>query len=308
MNYHSLTGQNLKRHQALQDYWGSGNTIISDSISLKELAFNYWKLSKINKTIHALELYNISAIAMISEMKYQIRRSRRDSFDLIKIPIIYFLIIVKIILLRSLMRNSNIIVSSEMRRDYLRNKDGFENKIFVIKNKPIYAEWQAEGGEMRKNQIVLTGNLNNRNDFVKIAEVAAGMGIGIICYGISKQDKKWLFEQKFRNVKIEEKIDSEEIMVVLRQSKYAVCLYSESSENQKLSASSKIFEVVYWGCIPLVSANEGLIFELNLLGCNYLTVNEISEIKLDKIKFNQNFDRNSCLFKSEISKLSMGDA
>ncbi len=60
-------------------------------------------------------------------------------------------------------------------------------------------------------------------------------------------------------------------------------LSRRDSVNQELAASSKIFEILYFGAIPIISSNEGLISDLENLNAYYISIESLNDIENNSI-------------------------
>lgn len=291
-----LFGQNLLRHKILEYFYFRNNyIIISDSIDYFSLLYFIFNKNKYRIVFHPLELYTFSFRAYISELKYRFVNQKIS----LKFLISWVFLLLKLILFNILLStNDLIIISSDLRKKYLLSL-GYKNNIRVIRNKPII-DRKINFSNKREEKIVLVGNLNNRNDFLRTHNFAKSKNIYIYCYGISNFDKEWIINARLENVIIESKVSHNVIEEILLHSKYALCLYSNHSINQKYSASSKIFEILSFGAIPIISDNIGLIDELEKLKAEYILVGDFknyNNLSMNNV-LNYNFT-----FESEIDEL-----
>ena len=267
-----LKGQNLLRHEKIESLLVNEGQLISGSVGLLHILKLLFSSRKENFYFHFLEMYDFCLVSLFSEYRY---RFESGSLSLTS-PLGFAYNLAKVLFFRVLIRDSDIIIlSSEMRIKYAK-KRGFKNEFFCIKNKPLYSH-DIEIKEPRQEKIVLIGNLNQRDDFLKVVQFAIDSGLEISCYGISAKDQQWLKTYHFDNVKCIDKVSSDDIPRLLYTSKYSICLYSNSSINQRFSASSKLFESLYFGCIPIVSNNRGVLREMEEYRIDFLNVSNLSD-------------------------------
>jgi hypothetical protein len=304
IKFHRLAGQNLLRYNAASALLAKINiTLISDSIGLRDAVRLLLRKQGRHFALHVLELYNISGPALFSEIFFRIHSLKMTPRSLVSFFKSYVYHFIRIIIFRVFLRKINlIIVSSDLRKNFLR-KSGVDAKIIVLRNKPIITlEYKSDMS--RNNCIVLIGNLNNRSDFLIVHEFAKRNQLYIYCYGISSSDIEWIRMLGLGQVVLKGHVEVELIPEILLASKFALCLYVDQSHNQYYSASSKLFEILYFGCIPIVSDNLGLIEELRRDGPNYLSISNLNEVDPNKFISNISFDKRF-LFESELEPFKM---
>jgi hypothetical protein len=198
-------------------------------------------------------------------------------------------------------RSKFVIVSSSKRASYLKN-NGARYKIKVLRNKPLYDE-VVDFDDKKKNIIVLVGNMYGQYDeFLMAYNFASKNNYQIKCYGLTEEDRGWLIKMNFINVSICERLDQVGVANVLKTARYSLCFYPNSTINNLLSASSKIYEILYFKVMPIISYNEGLIFELESLAAPYVLVESLDNYVQQGSSVR--FDRFHLLFSSELSALS----
>jgi hypothetical protein len=306
---HNLSGQNLMRHLILEEHLSKFNIVlISDSAKISQIFKALF--SRCSIACHVLELYSISFAALKSEYSFEFSRNKLRPIRLLRNCIGFIRSSLKLALLLLLARNGSlIIVSSEERKEYLRQlNDNF--RIVVIKNKPVYKFARVDLNKLLsedgREDIILIGSLNNRNDFEKIYKFAKERHCKINCYGLSEDDKCWI-DKRFEGViKVINGVSHSKIPELLMSSKYAICFYRSDTINQKYSASSKIYEILYFGCVPIVSSNFGLVYELSRMKASYINVDEIFEADeswMASIDNSSLIGSEKCIFKSEVKNL-----
>jgi hypothetical protein len=304
MPLHQLRGQNLLRFNLVQNILKRFELrALSDSVPILNMLGLLFS-NRCNIVFYPLELYSISYTALFSE--YYSRIFKVEGKVLSKgwhfASFIYRFI--KLILIRLILsRDTIIIIPSKARKEYLVER-GFKNTIVIVSNKPIVDELSSDHVQ-REDKIVLVGNINNRDDFLLIQSSAAEFGLKIYCYGLFKTEHDWVKQKQFSNVILESSVDTSKIPLILCSAKYAICLYNNYSINQQLSASSKIYEILYYGAIPIISNNSGLVSELSSLGANFTLASQGYNLFL-RGKFNtNNLSFASLTFKNEIEKLDL---
>jgi hypothetical protein len=306
MKFHNLRDQNLLRHNEIQKKIGDHLTLVSDSIDFYSLIkITFYSLKK-NYIVHALELYSVSYGACLSEYKYRWSVISGNKSLFLKSYLGFMAAILRVYLLRIVAKSSNLmIISSEKRRKYL-IKEGLKFSIFVVKNKPVFDSVKINIDTIRdRSIIVMIGNMYSvKEDFIKVVNFASINNMVLHCYGLSIDDELWIRSKKFLNVKIFKRVSQEVISQILQSTQFSVCLYSNISINNRYSSSSKIFELLYYGVIPIVSINEGLKYELDSLGAAYIKIDE--QINNSNIDINNNslIYSDLCDFKSELIELN----
>lgn len=311
--FHNLNGQNLLRHQIIEDHFRNFgyDFVVSDSAKIRQLIeiifFTSYKVA-----FHFLELYTFSFTALSSELKFRISSCGLRPLSLTKLLVNFSLLFFKALLLRKILKkDSIIIISSDLRRQFLK-RAGFKNPIFVLRNKPVYsaADIIAIGtcNSARAKRAVLIGNLNNRTQFRNLCGNLANIDITVYCYGVSKSDREWVARESFDNVVVLSSIPTDDVPHILKSSMFGVCLYSETSLNQKYSASSKIFEILFWGAIPIIGPNQGLLSELNQIGAHYFQIQDLILGQLSSNSLEHHlYQSRACLFSSELDNLNIGE-
>ena len=309
--FHNLSGQNLLRHELIESHFRNlgFDCVVSDSVNLRQqIILLFSPRSKV--VFHFLELYTFSFVAFFSELKFRVGLSLFRPLSLAKLLVSFSILFAKVMLFKLIIKNNSIIIlSSELRKEFV-EEIGFINRVIVLRNKPVYSRDDIINVDTDKveriKRLVLTGNLNNRPQFLDLCRKLENIDIIIYCYGISNSDKRWVATQGFSNVAVLDSIPSHDVPHVLSTSSHAICLYSESSYNQRYSASSKIFEILFWGAIPIVNSNLGLLSELNKLNAQYINIQDlIVEDMLGESLEHDLYRSEACLFSSEMVNLDL---
>jgi hypothetical protein len=306
MKLYNLKDQNLLRHCEIQKLIGSRGFLMSDSVGILNLLLIVLFLKRKLFFIHALELYSVSYGACLSEYQCRWLMVSDQIFLKLKSYVGYVFAIFRVYLLRRLAARSGImIISSEMRKDYLIN-EGVNFSVVVIKNKPVFSPDEINKDIFRSNSIIaLIGNMYSaKEDFMSVLNFALINDMNIHCYGVSPDDEVWIGSMNFENVKIFNRVNQGEVAKILQSSQFALCLYSSASVNNEYSSSSKVFELLYYGVVPIISNNKGLRFELNSLGANFLQIDD--NLKNENFHLNNNslMYSDKCQFSSELHKLN----
>lgn len=297
-NLHMLQGQNLLRHRLLEDFLKErGYILVSDSIQLKKL-FLLLLMRPSPIKIHALELYTISFTAWKSELHFRVEQASRSPLRLAALLVRFSKLYIKLIVFKILLINSDLIVSSNSRKTFILHR-GFSNKIHVIRNKPVVRSEPLSNATTRSGAS-LVGNLNNRELFADVVLLCKKMNCCVDCYGISNTDKIWLRNQTDKShIQVKSAVAADEVPSILRRSRYSICLYSNTSINQRYSSSSKIFEILYHGCTPIVNDNDGLLEELKQLNADYLLIDGDTVATVYSKKFTE-LERSQLTFDTEL--------
>jgi len=278
--YHNLSGQNLIRHNIINELVNRYQFyLISDTCSIYKLIFITLTFKQ-NYICHALELYTISYNACFYEYFFIFKNKNINKLRKFKSFIGFFKALLKVFLLKIITSRSKVIIVSSHARKVFLNDEALPAKIIILKNKPLYTDFEKIFSiNTRSNNIVSIGNIyGNKSDFIKAHLWAIKNNIKIICYGIGEFDKRWILNENFSNVILHDSVDHKLIPEILLKYKFSLCIYGNKSLNQKYSASSKIYEILYYGSIPLISDNLGLKSELSELGANYYMIDDLSEV------------------------------
>lgn len=298
IRFHNLSDQNLKRHEALASVvLPHYSPLVSDSIRIRSLLRLFIRSNQ-PYCFHFLELYNISFRALVSEIFFRFRQAKITYSVVLVFFLDYGYLFARLVIFKLILRPSDLmIVSSELRKNFLENQN-IRNRIVVVRNKPLA---DCSGGEYseRSNNIVLVGNLNNRSDFLRAQSFAKEHRLLIHCYCIGRADIDWIRIQNFENVVLLPPVSYTEVSRILMRAKFALCTYTNESHNQLFSASSKLFEILYFGCVPIVSDNPGVLFELKQLKYNYVLISDLEKVNPYQITLNKAFDDSLC-FESEL--------
>ncbi len=299
MKTHRLNDQNLLRHQLIQERLTQSIVLVSDSAPIIDmlllLIFNKKKY-----VLHILELYSISLEACISEYKHRWATIPIISLKGLRSILGFVISLSKVSIFVAIANRSQyVIVSSSKRAEFL-VKHGAQYRIEVLKNKPIYKDEFIYWGEKQK-VITVVGNMYSQyNDFMLVYKFALQNDYKIICYGLTNVDKLWLEKMNLSNVFILDRLDQAGVADALRVAQYSLCFYPNSTVNNILSASSKIFEILCFKVMPIITKNEGLIFELECMSAPYVLVGDLNDHAGYNPELLDRFDRSQLFFSYEL--------
>jgi hypothetical protein len=248
---------------SLKNVYKQNITVYSDdTIGFKKLSELFYFLiikKKIDKLFFfSLETYSISYRAYVSEIFF-LKKSNPISLKTFVINPKPFLEIFlrKIIISKP---QTKLILSNELRKKYVKR-----DYAMILRNLPttnwIECECNSNSIKISKPYILLPGRINNFKALKKINSWAISNNYKIVLCGIHKFNIKNIIclGQKTR----------EEIKFLIKNSCAGIVIYSNSTVNQRFSASSKLYEFLVYN-IPVIH-NENLGLE-----------NEISQMKLNK--------------------------
>jgi hypothetical protein len=290
--------------------------LITDHCELPVLkSLRKWSKRKKNVRfiVWTLELYSLSYKSRVNE--YLSRYNNKIRRNWVKALIREW--IPKIYLFRSIISgNKNIVIaSSRLRVEYLKNKFNKHISFFVIRNKPTFA-LPDTGQKISMNDLtpeikkLITskkflfspGSINNFEDFKKVCQFAYVRNLKIIV--ATKEDKQLTdihtqFPQLIYNLG---NVSNGVVQSLVKICTAGVCLYRNNSENQKLSASSKLFEFLLFNKSVIVSNNDGVIDELSEYPDNlaiFVDRLECTSIPETKLNINKEY-----LFQNELESLN----
>jgi hypothetical protein len=227
--------------------------------------------------LRAIEMYSIDFKSLSSEISYSFGKNSNKSRHIRILGRIWSSrLYIKVYLFQLILhaKKTVLVLPSELRKEYFKNFIFFERTI-VFRNIPLREDYCLSHPNLSKifdnnissiiesNQFyLLGGNINSKTDLFYIAEhfkkynkkilIAGNNGqLATECQRIFKDVVYYLGE-----------LDYKLLMFIISKSMGGIVLYNNSTVNQRLSASSKLFEYMYF-CKPvIVSDNLGVINEL----------------------------------------------
>ena len=265
-------------------------------------------------TLWSIEIFTIEREAFLSEFKSQKYSSKKSFFKKSFFYLRYFSILLIEILLNfySNFSKITIIISSDLRKKYMKKK--FQKINFItLRNMPLKKDIilnQINEFKLKTNQkpfIFLAGNVNNYKDFELVASQAYKENIKVLVAGPSHISKylKQINEVNKGNVEYLGYLQNKDVFNIYQKSMGGLVLYNNSSLNQRMSASCKLFDLMSIYCPVIVSDNLGVIEELNYFGYPHLLCDDFNMENLIKLKnrikdFKKNYQgKISFVFESE---------
>lgn len=272
--------------------------IVINSIINKKSTIIYWNLEiyLISFNFYIEEIFALSSISqkILSSIKF----------------LIYWLpkiFLNKIIISRS---NSILILSSEERKNiYLYNYNKRVKNVFVLRNKPVQINYEPYLNDIILKEfsniistkyLFLPGSINNIVDFNIILNYSIKNKFNIILATSNNSilNKIILSNRNIINIGT---VPNYLIHYLISNCSAGICLYRNNTTNQNLSASSKLFEFLYFNKLVIVSKNTGVLSELKNIQYNdYLIVDNLEVVPQNTISsiYNENM-----LFQNELISL-----
>lgn len=272
----SLQGADLKRFKILSETnkfvhyksigmvpnQGDKKTILIVDIDLSLVWRNILFFSTVDQIcIYNLELYRVSHKALISEVKW--RASRGSSiFALFKGYISNIVLIMAFKLLLSMNKVSCIITASHPRKDFLKNElCKYNLRLKVIENFPpkalVSAKFEPTASETMssENYIIIPGSYNDDESVIRLDKYCDCVNFRLLL--TETPDDKLLAQLRTTIVIGNQKW--EELIGLIKYSKACACFYNDISVNQRMSASSKIFEVINSKKLVIHNKSSGIL-------------------------------------------------
>jgi hypothetical protein len=243
----------------------------------------------------SLEVYSLGYEAMVQEHishitlpfknLHNIKDLFRSFYNVVRISYATFRALYDITITRTILNltQSTVFVSSDLRRDYIKNKINSKIPIKIMKNLPIENNWKRVKNDRfiglynispQKEYLFLPGNVNNLEDFSKVCVFADLNNLKIIAS--SRLTLPEHIIKKFNGLILETGPLAHEHIVSLSYNCFAgVVLYNNNTVNQKISASVKFLEFIYINKPVIVSRNEGVLNEANLYSAQVFIVDEL---------------------------------
>ncbi len=291
---------------------------IDDHISFHELIkitflyhFNF--IDKV--VIRCSELYTIDYFAYNTEVVNYLLNLKSLNKNILINKIWSKRVYLKILLFRIILKNRKTILflPSNLRKEYYHSNSNHKNTVFVLRNLPMLNKLnfteinftETFGKKIsdvfyRENYFLLAGNINAYDDMVIISEHAKNNSIPII---IASND--FLTTSKLEkifpdNIFFIGMVDHNVILNLVSKCSAGIVLYNNETVNQKLSASSKLFEFLYFNKPVIVSNNQGVLNELKSESYPHkIIINK--QLKFNNFKFID--DNSKFYFESEVKNL-----
>jgi hypothetical protein len=257
-----------------------------------------------------LELYSIDLLAFVNERinyYFIINKFNKNYFNIflkhVKNIIGTLLGCLNLIIINILLFIKNkqtkvfIIVPSSLRRDYLKIFYFRRNlNYFVLQNKMIYSDLIKTKSFLdifnSKNYLVLSGRVNDLETIHNLSIKLNCTDIKILIAGAQDLSKDFNFTL-YKNIEFLGVLNHLDMMRINFNSLAGLVIYSNSTINQRLSASSKLYEYISLGIPLIISNNLGAITELKSINIPYIIIDEI---------LNDNFPINNLINQLKILK------
>jgi hypothetical protein len=254
---------------------------IDDHISFIELvkillSFYFKFIDKV--VLRCSELYTIDYHAYSTEVDNYLLTLKDQNKNTIINKIWSIRVYFKIWIFRLILNNKNTILflPSVLRKEYFDLRSNFKNTTIVLRNLPMADELNftkisfSESFDSKtsdilnsKNFFLLAGRINSFEDLVIISEYSNKNNTPIV---IASDDTTSVINLKKifpNNILFIGMVDHNVILNLVYNCSAGIILYNNQTVNQRLSASSKLFEFLYFNKPVIVSDNQGVIYELN---------------------------------------------
>lgn len=290
-----------------------------DHISFFELIKLAFALkTKIIKSvvIRCSELYTIDYNAYNTEVEKYLSELKLSNGNVTLKKIWAKRIYVKIWFFKIVLNSNNsiLLLPSILRKNYFLSNFSKSIPIIVIRNLPMKNElnfikvnlkiiFDQNLGKIIEsgNYFLLAGNINSYEDLNVVAQYSKKFNIPIIIASSDSRNSlkiQELFPTTIYYIGI---VEHNIILNLVYNCKYGIILYNNSTINQKFSASSKLFEFLYFNKSVVVSNNIGVKNELILESYPHKLINESNLIDNN---FHFKDDNSKFIFENEILKLN----
>jgi len=227
--------------------------------------------------LRSLELYRIDFKALMSEFHYFVPYKEGligSMYSWLRL-IGVLRKVAKVYVLRKICKhmNSVLILSSVMRKEYL-NDQRLCKEILVLRNLPLDEDmctgilpilnWSEDVLRIISSGkfYLMSGRINALDDFNAFANRCKLNGDNLLIAGVGEELGNLLERQFCGVVKYIGTVSHDVIVYLVKNSRGGLVLYNNVTINQKFSASSKLFEYLYFGKPVFVSDNVGVKEEL----------------------------------------------
>lgn len=202
-----------------------------------------------------------------------------------------------VLYLKNLQTRVVIIVPSELRMKYLKSKLMKKNYFYyVLQNKLLLSDINSINFySINKNDnnlyIILSGRINNHKLLIDLSIRLLQMEVKILVVGASDEENASIFKN-YCNIKLIKNMPHIELLNTVNNALAGLVIYSNSTINQRFSASGKLFEFMALGIPIIVSDNIGAIKDLTMNKIKYTLIEDL--IKCDtsiEILINEIMDR-----------------
>lgn len=250
--------------------WGDllGALIIGSTGNLKSLK------------VIAFEMYHIDTMALRSERLIYRKMCKNSFFSILKFEIGSLIklsnlsIKLKVLSLISMISNLIIVVHSDHRKKYLEGRSiGKKSTVKFFRHFPMSTNRKID--LRSENYMLLAGRINNLVDFEKVIKFSVINQVDIYVIGSGAEELHNSSLILPPNIKLFGSIPNEEVLGYAERCLAGIVLYENTSVNQNFSASTKLFEFLYYGKPIICSMNLGLIEELKSSNACFCSVNDL---------------------------------
>lgn len=293
----SLQGANRKRFEILSESLGFvqcksigmlpnkgyKKTILIVDIDLNLIWKNLFFFSTVDQIyLYNLELYRISNKALISEFKWRAMRGS-PFFALFKGYISNLCLVMGFKFLLSAKKVGCLITASHLRRDFLQKElCQYSPRLKVIENFPPKSlacpKFVPEVLKVMsiEDYIIIPGSYNDDESVIRLDKYCNRVNFKLLVTEIP--DDKLL--EKLRATIVIGNQKWEDLIGLIKYSRACACFYNDLSVNQRMSASSKIFEVINFKKLIVHNKSSGildLIKRKNLQGA-FVDIDQLAEM------------------------------
>ncbi|MBU3632883.1 hypothetical protein [Polynucleobacter sp. AP-Feld-500C-C5] len=251
----------------------------------------------------AFEMYHIDTKALRSERLIYRKMYKNSFFSILKfeimglIKVLNLSIKLKVLNLISIISNLIIVVHSEHRKRYLEGRSiGKKSTLKFYRHFPMSTNRNMD--LRSENFLLLAGRINNLVDFEKVIKFSVANQVDIYVIGSGAEELHNSSLILPPNVKLLGSMPNEEVLGYAERCLAGIVLYENTSVNQSFSASTKLFEFLYYGKPIICSMNPGLIEELKSGNACFCSVDDLIGItssyflqgSLNKINNNFTFE------------------
>lgn len=268
-----------------------------------------------NVVIRCSELYTIDYHAYNTEVDSNLLILKSQNKNTLINKIWSIRIYPKIWMFRLILKNkkTKLFLPSTLRKEYYLSHSNCSNTIVVLRNLPMMNELNftkisfSETFNPKisdilcsKNYFLLAGNINSFEDLVITSEYSRKTNTPIVIASNDTISVSKLQKMFPNNILFIGMVEHNIILNLASNCSAGIILYNNNTVNQKLSASSKLFEFLYFNKPVIVSNNQGVISELNAESYPHkIIINK--NLLSNNLKFTE--DHTKFYFESEVTSL-----
>jgi hypothetical protein len=307
-NFELAENNNLFKHKLKN----AEKLMFSDDIDIfcllnlfKEIFYNK-RIIELN--IIFLELYTISFNSLLNEIFWNLSI---DNFSVKELFIqLYYTPkrFIRFILFRLLLKkmSCNIYLPSTLRIEYVKNILSGQHVYYRVRN--LLFDNSEPKIDVNLNfkpytYLFIAGNIYYLNDFQKVCDFAFSHNLKIVV--TSKKKLPDEFYSNFHDTIIQTgPLQHHQILSLTKNCLAGVAVFSKNNINQKMAASSKIYEYAAYGKPIIVSRVPGIVSEVNEFSLkNIFYIDQLNLINLKNIPFIQTEFNELFSFNNELLSL-----